>query len=431
MNIDAAINLPPIGNTPAWLAGVRQEAIERFRQTGFPTPRLEAWKFTNLSALAGTSFREASPAEVPELTRADIEPYRLTPECHLVVFVNGRFRADLSDLDRIPDGSRVVDLSQADEADLRLLTAVPTVEGDARARVLADLNTARMTGGAVVHLGRGAVLDPVQLLFVGRPEGEPMAFHLRNLIQAEAGSSATVLESYVSLGKGPYWTNAVTRVVVAPNAVLRHYKLQAEGIEAFHIAAISARLEQEASYAMFAASLGSRLARHEVDVDLAGERAEAKLSGAMLGRDAQHLDTTVRVEHSMPGGTSSQEFKSVVDDRAHTVFQGRIHVAPDAQKTDAQQVNRSLLLSPQANADAKPELIILADDVKCSHGATIGDLDEDAMFYLRARGLDVPEARAILIDAFVAELIEHIGGDEPRAYFRRAVDRWLAGGGRS
>ena len=417
-----------LGKSPAWLDGVRETAIERFREHGFPSSKIESWKFTNLSPLARTTFRDASAIKGPELTRADLEPYRLTPDCHLIVFVNGQFRPDLSALDHVPDGTRIVDFTAAEEEDLRALTAPPAVAVDPQARSLFDLNTACMSGGAVVHLGRGAILDPVQLLFVVRPDAEPTAFHLRNLIRAEAGSSATVLESYVGLGDGIYWTNVVTQIAVAPNAVLRHYKLQAEGNSAFHVAGTSVRLDHQAAYRMFAASLGSELSRNEVDVDLAATDTVARLAGTTLARGAQHLDTTIRIEHSKPRGTSSQESKAVVDGRAHAVFQGRIRVAPDAQKTDAQQISRSLLLSSTAAADTKPELEILADDVKCSHGATIGDLDEEALFYLRARGVGETEARKMLVDAFIGELIEHITVDTARAYFRRAFDRWLAYG---
>jgi Fe-S cluster assembly protein SufD len=420
-----------LGKSPGWLDGVRETAIERFRKDGFPTPKIESWKFTNLGPLARTAFRDIEAITGPELTRAALEPYRLTPDCHLMVFVNGQFRPDLSVLDHVPDGTRVVDFAAANDEDLRALTTPPVVAVEPRARTLFDLNTALMSGGAVVHLGRGAILDPVQLLFVVRPDAEPMGFHLRNLIRAEAGSSATVLESYIGLGEGIYWTNAVTQIAVAPNAVLRHYKLQAEGSSAFHVAETSVRLDHQAAYRMFAASLGSGLCRNEVDVDIAATDAVARLAGTTLARGTQHLDTTIRMEHSRPRGTSSQEFKAVVDGRAHAVFQGRIRVAPDAQKTDAQQVSRSLLLSSTAAADTKPELEILADDVKCSHGATIGDLDEEALFYLRARGVGEPEARKMLTDAFIGELIEHITVDTARAYFRRAFDHWLADGTRS
>jgi len=364
-----------LGTGRPWFDGARAAAMARFREHGFPSPRLEAWKFTNLSTLARTTFRNAEATTSRQVTRADLQPHRLTPDCHFIVFVNGRFRPDLSTLDHVPDGTRVVDLAGADEDDLRALTSPPAVAAEPRARTLFDLNTACMAGGAIVHLGRGAILDPVQLLFVAVPEAEPVALHLRNLIRAEAGSSATVLETYIALGEGLYWTNAVTQIDVAPNAVLRHYKLQRESSRAFHVAETSVRLDHQAAYRMFVASLGSQLCRNELDVDLAATQAVARLAGVTLARGAQHLDTTIRIEHSMPGGTSSQEFKNVVDERAHAVFQGRIRVAPDAQKTDAQQVSRNLLLSETAGANTKPELEILADDVKCSHGATIGDLD--------------------------------------------------------
>ena len=422
---EAKSNLP--GSGFAWLQALRDEAIDRFGKNGFPTPRVEAWKFTNLGRLARAGF--PSIAMQPELTLANAEltAFRLTPNCHLIVFVNGRFRADLSSLDHLPDGTRVVGLSAANEADLRALAAPPAIATDPRARALFDLNTAFMSDGAMIHLGRGAILDPVQLLFVAVPDAERKVFHPRNLIRAEAGSSATVLETFVGLGAGMYWTNVVTQISVAPNAVLRHYKLQAESRSAFHVAATSVRLGHQAAYRMFAASLGAALGRNEFDVDLGATDAEARLAGTTLAHDAQHLDTTVRIDHSTPRGTSSQEFRGVVDGHSHAVFQGRIRVAPDAQKTDAQQISRSLLLSATASADTKPELVILADEVKCSHGASVGDLDKEALFYLRARGVSESDARAMLIDAFVSELIMGIEGDAARAYFRRAVDDWLAG----
>ena len=414
------------GSGLPWLDALREEAISRFGDGGFPTPKVEAWKFTNLGPLAHTAFRSLDTRAAPALRKAELSAYRLTPDCHLVVLVNGRFRPDLSDLDRLPDGTRVVTLGAAKEDDLRALAAPPAVATEPRARALFDLNTAFMGDGAVIHLGRGAILDPVQLLFVARPDGEPAAFHARNLIHAEAGSSATVLETYVGPTESSYWSNVVTQILVASNAVLRHYKLQAEGSAAFHVAATSVRLDRQAAYRMFAASLGGGLARNELDIELAASDAEARLAGATLARGDQHLDTTVRIEHSQPGGSSSQEFRNVVDGRARAVFQGRIRVAPDAQKTDAQQVSRSLLLSPAAGADTKPELVILADDVKCSHGAAVGDLDEEALFYLLSRGFSKQDARATLIDAFVGELVKGIEGDATRAYFRRAFDGWLS-----
>jgi Fe-S cluster assembly protein SufD len=408
-----------------WLDSVRDEALERFRRTGFPTRKVEAWKFTSLAPLARMVFQGEPEVGAARIARAKIEGYRLTPDCHLAVFINGRFQPALSDLGRLSAGTRVVDLSQVDEGDLKLMMAPPAVADAPAARAFVDLNTALMRDGAVVHLGRGAVIDPVQLLFLTLPGANPGAAHLRNLLLAEAGSSATVVETYASLGHGAYWTNTVTQVAIAPNAVLRHYKLQAEAEPAFHVAETSVRLERDAAYRAFVLSLGAQLARNELDVALAGEHGEAHLAGVTLARGDQHLDTMLRVEHAATHGTSSQDFKSVIDGRAHAVFQGRIRVAPDAQKTDARQLNRNLLLSGTAAADTKPELEILADDVKCSHGATVGDLDKDALFYLRARGLGEAEARALLIDAFVGELIDGIEGDTAQTYFRRAFAGWI------
>ena len=423
-HVDETMPAPAVASI-AWLDRVRDEAMARFRSSGFPTRKVESWKFTGLAHLARTAFRQDDGPDVARIVRESIEAHRLTPDCHLAVFVNGRFQPALSDLGRLPVCTRVVDFSRADEHDLQLMTGPLAVADSPGARALVDLNTALMRDGAIVHLGRGASIDPLQLMFLTLPTAEPGAAHVRNLLRAEAGSSAMVVETHVGLGSGPYWTNAVTQVAVAPNAVLRHYKLQAEGESAFHIAETSIRLEHDAAYRAFALSLGGRLARNELDVALAGEHGEAHLAGATLARGDQHLDTTLRVEHKAPRCGSSQDFKSIVDDRAHAVFQGRIRVAPNAQKTDARQLSRNLLLSGTAAADAKPELEILADDVKCSHGAAIGDLDKDAIFYLRARGLDDAQARALLIDGFVGELIDGIEGEAAQAYFRRAFTAWL------
>lgn len=415
----------------AWLDAAREDAMDRFRETGFPTTKVEAWKFTNLTPLLHTTFAPPAGSPGPTLAAAALDRFRLTPDCHLVVFQNGRFRADLSDLDSLPEGTHVTGLSDAGEDGLRALTAPPEVSIDSRARALFNLNTAFMTDGAVVEIGPGAMLVPIQLLFLAMPNGAPPVFHLRNLVRAAAGSSATVLETYVGLGDDAYWTNVVTRIAIAPNAALRHYRLQAENQSAFHIGAASVRLEQNASYRMFAASQGARLARTEVDIELGATNAEARLSGVTLARHTQHLDTTVRIEHSKPRCTSLQEFRSVVGNSAHSVFQGRVRVAPNAQKTDARQISRNLLLAPSAAADAKPELEILADDVKCSHGATIGDIDNDALFYLRARGLSEAEARSALIDGFISASLESVDAEAPRSYFRRCFDDWLAEGSRS
>jgi Fe-S cluster assembly protein SufD len=405
------------------LAGARREALERFRASGFPTPKVEAWKFTNLNRLAAIAFK--ADAATPTLTREAIAPYRLSTDCPLIAVVNGRFRPELSDLTRLPKPVRIADLDAASEDDLRAIVAPLAVPLAPKARALADLNLAEMSGGAIIHIADDAGAAPIQLLSLALPGGQASVFHQRNLIRLEANASATVVESYVALGDGAYWTNVVTQVVTAAGARLRHHRLQTEGTGAFHVGTTSVRVERDASYRMFAASIGGELARHEIDVALAAPGAQANLTGITLARGEQHLDTTIRVDHDQPHGTSNQEFRSVVADRGHSVFQGAIRVAPDAQKTDARQLNHNLLLSAEAAADTKPELEILADDVKCSHGASVGDLDKDSMFYLRARGIGEREARALLIEGFIAQLLESVD-DGARGYFRRAVDLWLA-----
>lgn len=411
-----------------WLATLRREALDRFGRNGFPTHKVEAWKFTDLGALAEIAFDNAPAAVGRALTRDDLVRHRLSPDCPVAVFVNGEFRADLSDLTGVA-GMRVRNLAAADEAAWRTLAAPSAIGDEPRAQALADLNLAFMRDGAVIDVDARAVPAPLQLLYVAAPQtdarGGTPVFHLRNLIRVAAGADASVVETYAGPRAAPSWTNAVTRIEIAAGAALRHVRLQAEGAIATHVGATSGHLAQGAAYRLFAATLGGALARNEVDIDLAEPEATAELTGITLARGRQHLDTTTRLSHTVPRGTSRQDFRNVVDGHAHAVFQGSVRVAPGAQKTDAQQLNRSLLLSAGAAADTKPELEILADDVKCSHGAAIGDLDQESLFYLRARGVGEAEARALLIQAFIGHLIDGIAGEAERAYVRRHVDLWL------
>ena len=412
------------------LSSLRERAFERFARHGFPTTRVEAWKFTNLNPLARTDFRLADGAgPVPAMLVARARLNRagtLGVGAYVAVFVNGRLDKSLSDLGRLPAGARIDSLASLLETAPDELASSLGDSSDDRARALVELNTAFMADGAVLRLGSGVALDrPLHLIFVGTAGDVPAAIHVRNLILAEAGASATVIESYVGADEGTYWTNAVTRIVAGPDAAIRHYKLQAEGAAAFHTAETEAALSRGAAYTSFVMSSGGLLARNEIDVRFEGEGVSCRLDGVTLARGRQHIDNTTRIDHAKPRGSSAQVYKNIVDGHGHTVFQGRIRVAPDAQKTDAQQLNRALLLSDHAAADAKPELEILADDVKCSHGATVGDLDKDSLFYLRARGLDQDAARALLIAAFADETIDMIGTEAERAYFHGALSRWL------
>lgn len=419
----------PGANLP-WLARLRDAAIARFQSQGFPTTKSEPWKFTNLARLTAQTFHVSDERPIAVAPNR-LAHYRLAGLCELLlVFVNGRFRADLSDpqlgdAGTLPSGIWVTSLARALRDDPALMERHFTGPDADPAQALASLNTAMAADGAVIHLARDAKLaQPIHLLFLSAP-GKTPASHLRNLILAEEGASATIVEAYASLGDGAYWTNAGTQVAAARGATVRHFKLQTESLEGFHTSLSSVELHQDANYESFVLATGGNLARHEVRARLLGDNACASLNAAYLGRGHQHQAQRTDVEHRAVGTKLDELYKGVFDGRAHGAFLGRIHVAEKAQKTDARQQNRNLLLADGAVADTKPELEILADDVKCAHGATVGDLDREPLFYLRARGIDEADARALLIQAFICELIDSIQDEPVRAHFRNAFGHWL------
>jgi Fe-S cluster assembly protein SufD len=423
-----------------WLDAWRARAIERFAEHGFPGPRLEEWKFTNLAKLAETVF-EPMPSAANGLAREDLGGYRLEDGSdYLLVFVNGRLRPDLSDTGAPGDGVTVTGLSQSIEDDAeaveKSLIGAGDLSGDfsgdfsgeERASALGQLNAAFMGDGAVIRLAANARPErPVHLLFLSLADQEPVGMHPRNLIEAGEGAKLTVIESYAGLTDGPYWTNAVTHVTAEKGAAIEHFKFQAEGAGAFHIAATELDLHADAAYTNFIMSLGAILSRNEIRARYNGEGVHCALKGVSLARDRQHVDNTTRVDHLTASCVTEETYKGIVDDRARSVFRGKIRVAPGAQKTSAYQLNQNLLLSDRAQADSKPELEIFADDVKCGHGSTVGDIDAEALFYLRARGIDKRAARTLLIEAFLGQLIDDIDTAPVRAMARRAFTGWLAG----
>jgi Fe-S cluster assembly protein SufD len=413
------------GRGLAWLEAHRQRALARFAEAGFPSPKVEAFKYTNLSPLTKTIYRPAAPT-TNGIARGDLAGLVLsgTPS-HLLVFVDGRFRTDLSETGTLASGVRVTSLAEALKANPEVLEGHFAVAGEGGSP-LVDLNTAFMADGAVIRLEDGATLAaPVHLLFLASGRDAPAAHMVRNLILAGSGSRATVLESYAGHAGQAYWTNAVTEVVAGAGAKVRHYKLQREGDAAVHLAATTARLAADSVYASFVLATGGRLVRNEIAVALDGEASDCHLGGVYLGRGRQHLDTTTWIDHAKPDSISRQDYKGVLDEAAHGVFQGKVKVWPDAQHTNAHQSNKNLLLSAQAQVDTKPELEIHADDVKCSHGATVGELDDDAIFYLRSRGLDETAARRLLIEAFVGEVLDEIEVEAVREHLRRIAVAWL------
>jgi Fe-S cluster assembly protein SufD len=407
---------------PAWLAAKREAALANFGEKGFPTRRQEAWRFTNLRALERAAFL---PAEAGAPSAA-IDGYRLAGTAHRLVFVNGRVALALSDIGTLPKGAWLASAARTLAERPDALTAAIEETDTAGAQPFASLNAALFADGFVLMLEPGVHLEhPIEIVHWGEGAA-PQSWHQRNLVVLGEGSSARIVESFA--GRGAYWANLVTTVRLGKGAALHHAKLQDEGTEALHFAVTRAHLAARARYETFVLTLGARLAREDIQPALEGEGAAVGVNGAYLLRGEQEATTAIVVDHAATGGTTRELWKGVVEERAHGVFLGTIAVRPDAQKTDAQQTNKNLLLSPRATVDTKPELEILADDVKCAHGATVGDLDENALFYLRARGIAAADARRMLIEAFAMDALETVDDAVVRAYLAAHLRRWLAAG---
>ncbi len=419
--IAAATELP--GAELAWLKALRADAQASFAAEGFPTLRTEAWKYTNLDRLVRANF---APAPEPgKIDQSAIAPVLLEGASRLV-FVDGKFDSSLSDLGALPNGVCLVSLARLLDIDPELvephLGRVAALDG----APLAALALALAADGAVLVVPKGVALDvPVQVIHVATGARENAASHLRHLVVLEDGASATLVETSIGFGAAS-WTNAVTEIALARNARLDHVAFTDQAGTAYGTARAALRLDRDASYRGLTTIAGGGVVRNEVVAALVGEGAEAVIDGLMLGRDRRHMDCWTETVHAAPHTNSHQLFKSVLDDRSRSAFQGRVVVNEGAQKIDAHQLNRNLLLSPGARADSKPELEILADDVKCSHGSTVGDLDRDALFYLRARGIPEGEARALLVEAFVGELVERVVSTPVREWLAARLELWLA-----
>jgi Fe-S cluster assembly protein SufD len=409
------------GHDLPWLRDLREQAIERVRQLGLPTIRNERWKYTNLSALAAVAFEPSASDGAPVALPKTIGGCR-------VVFVDGLYRRDLS-TEAVPRGVTVTSLSalvRSQPERARSLFGNRDGGGDA----LDALNIALARDGFVLELAAGVAIEaPIELLHLTTPGATARAYHTRNAIIAERGSAATIIETFRHDAAGVYWSQPVTAVSVGADATLRHYKDQSEGPKAFHTAATTARVAEGGCYESFVLSTGAALSRNEIAVVLDGRGASCRLDSGYLARGRQHVDNTTAITHAKPQTASAEVYKGVLDDQARAVFQGRIVVEKDAQKSDGHQLNKTILLSDRAEIDTKPELEILADDVKCSHGAAAGELDEDALFYLRARGIGQADARRMLVEAFVAEALENIADGAIRALFERRIGSWMSTAG--
>lgn len=441
---DTAAGLP--GADLPWLVRLREDAIDRFADEGWPTTRRENWRHTSLAFMAqqALAVREAvAPETVVAALRARYQAARgaaqdaaqqgaeSAPELvhndgHWVVFVDGHFAPALSAIGGLPGGVRIGSLADALGQIPEAVEAAFGQAGDGEAP--AALNAALAADGAWIRLGRGvAVEPPIHLVFIGATVADQ---HLRNLVVAEAGAQATIVEHYPAGAAGSTLTTAVTRVLAAQDSHVTHLKLQQEAPEAIHLATIEAEQARGAVFASHSLSFGARLARNDIRTRLAGEGAEVLLNGLYHADGRRHVDHHTRIDHAHPQGTSREFYRGLLDGSARGVFTGRILVAQDAQRTDAMQRCDNLLLSRLAEADARPELEIYADDVKCAHGATVGQLDEDALFYLRSRGVDAVHARQLLTYAFAAEVLERIAHAPLRALGRAALRERLPDGAR-
>jgi Fe-S cluster assembly protein SufD len=390
---------------PGWAEDLRREGAEHLNELGLPTTRLEDWRYTNVSAIEKTHWTLGSPRH-DDLSREELERLCFPVfACHLFVFVNGVFAADLSALRAGSPHAEVRSLAKVLEKEPDSLRGVLGAQASAKEAAFTAWNQQELRDGAVVRIPEGAdIEEPIHLVFLSEPGADASVSHPRVVVHAGSRSRASVVEDYVTFGDGAFLTNAVSEVHVAADAELEHVRFQREGTSGHHVSALHASVERGGRLACHAISLGGDIVRNEVKALLAGEGAEVSLYGIYLGTGRRHVDNHTTIDHAVPHTTSRELYKGVLDGQSRGVFHGRIIVRPDAQKTNAEQSNKNLLLSKGAEIDTKPQLEIRADDVKCSHGSTIGQIDSDALFYLRARGIDAAEAKRLLTRAFVAEV---------------------------
>jgi len=400
------------------VARARKAALERFVEHGFPTTRAEDWKYTSLEAMKKQSFA-VLPRGCAGVTATQVRALGYGGgTSHLLVFVNGWYVPAFSSLGPLPAG--VVAGSLADVLDNAPEMLESFLVGESDETVFGALNAAFMTDGAFVHLPAGAALEePVQLLFIATESAA--AIYPRNVIVADQGARASVIEHYIGPTAAAYFTNAVTRIVAGGNAAIEHYKLQQEGQQAAHVAGIHVAQGRDSRLVSHSIALGAALARNDIATNFAAQGCQAQLNGLYLAGGRQHVDHHTRVDHSKPGGMSREHYRGILDGGSRAVFNGRVIVHKDAQRSDAHQDNHNLLLSKDAEVDTKPQLEIYADDVKCTHGATVGSLDEAQMFYLRSRGIQEATAKSLLVYAFAHDVIERVRLSPLRNRIRNAL----------
>lgn len=384
------------------MASIRQDAARRFAELGFPTTRDEEWRFTNVSSIAKTQF-SAAPSDLNAWEGAQLDQ-SLSPNegGPRLVFINGRYSPELS-TQKLPPGIRATRLREANDAVEAHLARYAAYQD----RAFIALNTANFEDGACIEILKGAVVEePIHLVFFAVGGDVPVISHPRSLVVIGPGSQATVVESYLGHG-AKYFTNAVTEIVAGDHSVVDHYKLQEEDERSSHVATLQVQIGRDANFSTHSISLGGDLVRNDINAVLA-EGSEATVNGLYLASGSQHVDNHTAIDHARPHGTSHELYKGILGGTSAAVFNGKIIVRPGAQKTDAKQTNKNLVLSEGASIHTKPELQIHADDVRCTHGATIGQLDQEAIFYLQSRGIAKEQARDLLMHAFARDIIDRV-----------------------
>jgi Fe-S cluster assembly protein SufD len=411
------------GRALSWLQALREDAFARFCETGFPTTKDEDWRFTNVSGIAKTEFRAAGETKAALVDAAD---WRAEGAAAQLIFVNGRCVARHA-VAGLPKGVTVAGLREQIERHPETLEKHLGRYADTRRDAFVALNTAFLGDGAYVHVPRGVVVEgPIVLLYISTAEDTATMTQPRNLIVAEDGSQVAVVEDYVTAGgESVVFSNAVTELVAGNNAHAEHFLIEREHVKAYNVSTLRIQQGRSANVTSHSVLLGGGLVRNNVHPVLAGEGGECLINGLFLGKGRQHLDNYMHVEHAAPHCSSRQFYNGILDGHAHGVFHGRIVVHKDAQKTDAKQTNRNLLLNDDAQIDTKPQLEIYADDVKCTHGATIGQIEENALFYLRSRGISEAEARRLLLLAFAEECLDRMHEGAARKHVERLIREYL------
>jgi Fe-S cluster assembly protein SufD len=410
------------GTTRMWLDQMRKAAMDRFAEVGFPSTTDEEWRTTNVAPLAKIAFK---PGNNVELHGDDIAAFSFGHDASIeLVFVNGHFAPNLSVTRSLPRGVKVTSLANALEADADLIEQHLGKHANINDNPFVALNTGFVRDGVFIHLPRNATVErPIHLMFVSAPGGEPSVAHPRVLIIAEDNSEATIVKSYFSTTRsGRYFDNVVTEIITGNDCRLDLTTLQEDNADAYHVSTTQVKLGRASKFVSYSTTLGGKLTRNNLNVVLAGEGADATLNGLVLVNGDQHCDNHTLIDNAAPNCPSYELYKHVLKDRASAVFKGKILVRQIAQKTDSKQTSKSLLLSDEATMNSQPALEIYADDVKCTHGSTIGPVDEESVFYLRSRGVSLEAARHLLTYAFAADVTRRMKVEA----VRRRIENYIA-----